>query len=291
MKKCHGYGHWAVSGFLFFFAAYLLPQSYGWGLVQGSSLVFIPSPDSPVLMPTKVYRPQVIGTHPLVVISHGSSSNAELRALQDLSHFEDLASWFVRLGYVVAVPQRPGHGKTEGEWLEGAGSCEDPRYDRAGMTIAANIAASIRYLVKLAFIQKNGVIVVGHSAGGWGALALASQNPPSVSAVINFSGGMGGRSYDLPGRNCAPDRLITTAAKFGRMARLPTLWIYAQNDTYFGPDLSNAMARAFKSGGGDIQFHLLPAVGNDGHFLTNGSIAISNWSHQVEIFLRQLKVR
>ena len=44
-----------------------------------------------------------------------------------------------------------------------------------------------------------------------------------------FSGGRGGRSYGIAGRNCAPERLIAAAAAFARV-HVPTLWLYAVND-------------------------------------------------------------
>jgi hypothetical protein len=44
------------------------------------------------------------------------------------------------------------------------------------------------------------------------------------------------------------------------------LWIYAENDSYFGPELTKRMHNAFTAAGGDAEYHLLPAFGNDGHF-------------------------
>lgn len=72
-------------------------------------------------------------------------------------------------------------------------------------------------------------MLVGHSAGAWGALAAAARYLDSASAVVNFSGGRGGRSYGIAGRNCAPEHLIAAAAAFARV-HVPTLWLYAVND-------------------------------------------------------------
>jgi hypothetical protein len=36
------------------------------------------------------------------------------------------------------------------------------------------------------FIKRDDVIAVGQSGGGWGAIALASQNPKTVRAIIGF---------------------------------------------------------------------------------------------------------
>jgi dienelactone hydrolase len=89
------------------------------------------------------------------------------------------------------------------------------------------------------------VMVVGQSAGGWGALALSSQNLPAVRAIIAFAAGRGGHVDGKPNNNCAPDKLVAATAELGRAARTPTLWIYTENDTFFGPALSKRMHDAY----------------------------------------------
>ena len=250
-------------------------------------LVLVPSPVAGVMMRTRVYRPAGAGRYPLVVISHGTSSNRKLRAFQKLSIYRDLALWFRRRGFVAAVPQRPGHGATGGKWLEDYGRCEDPHYARAGFAIAASISKTIDYMIKQPYVRKRPVLLVGHSAGAWGTLAFASQNPRTAAAVINFAGGLGGRSYNWPNRNCAPDRLIRTVRRFGRTTRIPTLWLYARNDSYFGPDLSRAMSEAYRKAGGRVEYHLLPAAGDDGHFLLFDRSAAASWQPLLAAFLRR----
>jgi pimeloyl-ACP methyl ester carboxylesterase len=131
--------------------------------------------------------------------------------------------------------------------------------------------------------------VVGQSAGGWGALALASLNPDAVKAVINFAGGRGGHSYDRPNNNCAPDRLVEAARGFGRTAHIPTLWIYARNDSYFPPSLSRRMADAFRRAGGSAEYRLLPPVGAEGHQLIESNAAVALWSPLIETFLSRTR--
>ena len=271
----------------FIAAAFALAQQRESAALAGGKLVFIPSNAGGVMMRTRIYRPPGAGAYPLVVISHGTSSNAELRAQQKLSIYRDLASWFVRRGYVAAVPQRPGHGATGGKWLEDYGSCEDPHYARAGFAIADSIAKAISYMIRQPYVEKRRVLLVGHSAGAWGSLALASQNPPAVAAVVNFAGGLGGRAYNWPNRVCAPDRLIKTVRRFGRSTRIPTIWLYARNDTYFGPALSRAMSEAYREAGGNVAYHLLPAAGDDGHFLIFEKGAAASWGPLVAAFLRR----
>jgi dienelactone hydrolase len=199
-----------------------------------------------------------------------------------------MADWFVRHGFVVAVPQRPGHGETGGAYREDQGGCDDADFARAGRGGADSIAAAVAYLRVQSFMRHNDVIVVGQSAGGWAALALASRAPAGVRAVIDFAGGLGGRSWDRPDNNCAPDRLVATAAEFGRTTRIPTLCVYSENDTYFPPRLSGAMAEAFRAAGGPVDYALLPAFGDDGHFMAERAGSESVWGPVVERFLGRL---
>jgi dienelactone hydrolase len=122
-------------------------------------------------------------------------------------------------------------------------------------------------LRKQDFIRKDAAIVLGHSSGGWGALALASADPKAISAIIAFAPGRGGHANDEPDRICAPHMLVAAAAEFGKAARVPVTWFVAANDTYFAPAFSKALADAFRGGGGKVDFRTLPALGSEGHWM------------------------
>ena len=121
------------------------------------------------------------------------------------------------------------------------------------------------------------MLVIGHSAGGWGALALASESPQDISAIIAFAPGRGGRANDFPNQVCAPHSLMSAAAEFGKTARAPVTWLVAANDTYFSPDFSRRLADAFRGSGGKVDFRVLPAYGSEGHWLpeTEGGMKIA----------------
>lgn len=241
-----------------------------------------------VRMRVSLYIQAGRGPFPLAIISHGTSSNAQERAAQDLSPYAGVAEWFVSRGYIVAVPQRPGHGATGGEWVEGYGDCSDPRYFEAGIAAAHEIAAVRAALAMRPDVSRRGVLLVGHSAGAWASLALASEAGKGISAVINFAGGLGGRSYDIAHRICAPERLIEAAARYGASTRVPTLWIYGNNDTYFDPMISKAMADAFVRAGGRASYRLLLQGNGEGHFILLDPASTSKWSPVVTEFLRHV---
>ncbi len=242
-----------------------------------------------VPMITSLLLPAGRGPYPLAVINHGTTESDELREAYAEPNFEVAASWFLEHGYAVALPQRPGHGETGGPYLESAQGCENARYVEAGHATAASIEAAAAYLLREPSVKRQAALLVGHSAGSWGALALASRSSGLVSGVINFSGGRGGRSPGVANRNCAPDRLVDAAAAYGRTGRVPTLWLYSQNDSYFGPALSRRMAEAYRAAGGRADYRLLPAVGEEGHTLIYSQDAVRSWAPIVEKFVAGLR--
>jgi pimeloyl-ACP methyl ester carboxylesterase len=130
-------------------------------------------------------------------------------------------------------------------------------------------------------------IIVGQSGGGWGAIAFSSLNPSSVRAIITFAAGRGGRVDGKPNTNCGPDKLVATAGDFGKTSRVPMLWIYSKNDTYFSPDLAKRMHEAFTTAGGNAELHILPPFGADGHFMIDAAEAVPLWSPLVSHFLEE----
>jgi dienelactone hydrolase len=256
------------------------------GAVTGHDIL-IPASVGGVSMHAKLFLPAGSGPFPLAVVNHGSEEDSWGRATMNMPSFPGITDWFLSRGYAVVLPLRPGNGETGGPYLEAQGQCANADFLKAGNGTADSIAAAIAYMVKQPHIRPAGVIVVGNSAGGWGALALASRNPPGVAAVIAFAPGRGGHQYNRPNDNCSPERLVASAAAFGKTARIPSLWLYAANDTYFPPDLSRRLADAYRDAGGKVEYNLLPPVGREGHGLIMADGA-ATWAPYLEGFLASL---
>jgi dienelactone hydrolase len=224
--------------------------------------------------------------HPLVVINHGSDEST--REAVAMPVFYWLSKWFVERGYVVLLPQRRGYGATGGALAEGRDSCADPDHHGAGLAAADDIEAALRYMARQAFVDRSHIVVAGVSTGGWASLALASRNPPGVRLVVNFAGGRGGHAYGQPHAICAPGRLREAAGAYGRRAKVPTLWIYASNDSYFGPDVAASLVSAWNYNGGRAELHLLPAYGSDGHDVVADSAGGDLWGRRLESLLSEV---
>src|SRR5258707_133292 len=107
--------------------------------------------------------------------------------------------------------------------------------------------------------------------------------PQPMSAYLVRPSGDG--PFPLVIMNGAHERLVEATAAFGRTSRVRMLWIYIENDTFFGPDLSKRMHAAFTAAGGRAEYHLMPPFGNEGHFFIGSPDAIPLWSPLVAKFL------
>lgn len=231
----------------------------------------VPTPDTSIASHALLFRPQGEGPFPVAVIAHASVENEIQRAQMREPEYARLAVALVARGFAVLVPQRPGHGATGGPYLEGQGGCDAPDYLRAAQATGREIAVTLDFLRTQSFARKNGAVIVGHSAGGFGALALAQRDPRDISAIIVFAPGRGGHAHGRADEVCAPDKLIAASKALGQNARVPVTWLVANNDSYFSPALSKRMADAFRAGGDRVTFKVLPPAAHEGHFFVEES--------------------
>ena len=248
----------------------------------------LPSPDLGPPSHAVLFRPPGEGPFPLAVIAHATTQNVLRRAQMLQPEYRALSAWLVARGYAVLVPERPGHGATGGKYLEDQGGCDEADYARSGRTTADVIAASVGMVRKQPFIRPDDLVLIGHSAGGWGALAVASKDPQDVAAIVVFAPGRGGHANDLPNRICAPHTLIAAASEFGQGGRIKVTWLVAANDSYFSPAFSKQMADAFRAAGGKVDFVVLAAIGSEGHWLPETEAGVKLASPTLD---RALKLR
>jgi dienelactone hydrolase len=252
-----------------------LPPSYG---PQGAEAApdraqqwLVPTPASDRAAHAVLFRPEGDGPFRLALIAHATSQNVLRRAQMPQPEYRALAAFLVARDFAVLVPERLGHGATGGDYLEEQGGCDEADYARSGRATAGQITLALEFLRRQPFIRKDGAVVVGHSAGGWGALALAGEDPKEIAAIIAVAPGRGGHADDVENNICAPQTLIAAAGRFGKGARVPVTWLVAENDTYFSPDVSRKLVEAFRAGGGKATFLVLPASGSEGHWLVESA--------------------
>lgn len=251
----------------------------------------VPSGEAGRYLRATVFRPEEpdgsqagIGRpRPLVIINHGTAESTRMAVSMPVYYW--LSRWFVDRGYIVVLPQRRGHGATGGMLSEGVGNCANPDHYQSGQVAADDISAVVSYFQTLPFVAQTDVVVAGISTGGWASLAYSSRNPKGVKAVINFSGGRGGHAGGMPNAVCGEKRLIESARRYGETSRVPTLWFYSNNDSYFGPELARSMAKAWNGSGGSAELHVLSAYGDEGHNIADDRAGWELWGNNLNSFL------
>jgi len=248
-----------------------VPQPEPASAPQDPTLLRVPvtqADGSVVQIVTRLCLPEGGARRPLVLINHGSPAQASQRpTMSPTGCGHEAVRFFTARGHAVGLPLRRGYGASGGGWAEAFGSCNNADFVSAGLESARDMRAAIGALTARADVPRGPVLVVGQSAGGWGAMALASQDPPEVGGYVNMAGGRGGWRDNTPNFNCSPDRLVDAAGRFGATARQPMLWLYTANDSFFAPALAARMHQAFTAAGGQARMVALGPQGRDGHSL------------------------
>ena len=104
------------------------------------------------------------GSFPLVIISHGSGSTPYA--------YRTIASFLVRHGYVVALPEHYGNNRNHNDLAD---SDENLVYRPGHVRLAIDaIAADAQFSGQ---VQTDNSAIIGHSMGGYTALAVAGGRP------------------------------------------------------------------------------------------------------------------
>lgn len=262
------------------------------GLVRQDRMVPITLADgSQVKLETMILRPDRPGRFPLILLVHGTipgTGDAFRAALarETPASLLNPAVAFAQRGYAVASIMRRGFGHSEGRFAETlSGPCDDRDYLAVARIAAEDVIGVLATLRGEPWVEPDRVLLMGHSTGGFAVTAAAADNPAGVVGVLNFEAAHG----SVPGRICSPDHLVEDAGIFGRTARIPALWVYAENDRSAPPALGRRMFDAYVASGAPAQLQILPPFGVDGHAMVPMGPA-DFWWPAVESFLNQLRL-
>lgn len=225
-------------------------------------VVYIPKQSifGDVSLESTIFKPNGNGPFPLVIINHGLGPGNP----HNQPRYRPLSAvrYFLERNYVVIIPMRPGFSKSGGTYSDNGCSIE-----LNGLTQAEIINPVISYAHNLPYINKDQTLIVGQSHGGWATLSYgATDIDSSVKGLVNFAGGL--KNTKCPGWKSG---LISASEDFGAKTKLPTLWLYGDNDSYFPKALSRAMFDAYVAGNPRSTFFDYGNFGYDSHrFFING---------------------
>lgn len=224
---------------------------------------------------------------PLAVILHGRAASEAARASLSTTQFTHSVRHLLKLGYVVAVPIRMGYGISTGKDIEAAGTCYKRDYAAGLQAAASQTLAAINRLRRQADIAATGTVLIGHSYGGMVALATAAKQPMGIRAVINISGGAGGNPHKHPKQPCGVRNMQQQLKRYGRTSRVPSVWIYAENDRFWGAAIPQKWLQAYRQTGGVAYFYNVGKRGADGHTLFSHFPSV--WQKKAAPWLRLSK--
>jgi len=256
---------------------------------------------NPADVVTHIYKPSApsVTAFPLVIYSHGRPFNPNPPSAVALATpiTPEVANWWLQKGFAVVALVRPGYGETGGTDREypnvvwQSNSCvSEPAYERSVLKAREVVLAALAWAQQQPWVMRSRILLVGNSAGGFATIAAAATNPPGVIGGISFVGGLGGNPTESPSKSCKPEQVAAIYGQFGKTARIPTLWLYAENDLFWGADVPKQWFDAFKKGGSDATFLQTPPVPaeENGHTLINTGGPL--WKPSVERFLQRLKL-
>ena len=240
------------------------------------------------LLDAMLYKPAGDGPFPAMIMTHGTSRLVADRAKVTAdTYYVRNAKMFARLGIAVLFVVRRGFGISDGPYAETYqyNSNGARNYTKMGLTATEDLGAAVRYMQDKPFVDKSRIVLLGQSTGGHSVIATGSLNLPGVVGVVNFAGGRGSSAPDVVKD---ADSLVESYRVYGTTFKVPTIWLYSENDHYFGPALARKFLIAFQEGGADVDFVSLPPSGEDGHssFLR----AKDNWVGPVLEFLKRIGI-
>ena len=241
-----------------------------------------------IALETRICRPATRSPAPILVLNHGAPVGESTREDIKPAECSSVAvRWFVARGYVVVLPMRRDYGRSGGDWAEDPGPCSNPDYARAAREAAHDIGLAVAYAMKLPGTRPDGLVVLGWDTGGLGTLAYAGSNPPAGARAIVMAANGGVRGTAEAGHFCRPDLLVEAAGQLGATVHVPTLWVYARNDSVVTPELATAMSTAFAAAGGQVVLEQPDAPITEGHDLFFASAGPAVWGPLVERFLKR----
>jgi dienelactone hydrolase len=253
-------------------------------MVETAGFLNVTIKDRLVRLESLVVRPETAaGRLPIALIAHGKPVTQGLMGDQHARDLAPAARDLARRGWLAVVVMRRGFGASDGPQpvpLTCASRSLLARLDND----ADELAATLAQVARRPDADATRVIAIGASAGGMAVNALAARNPPGLAAVVSVSGGL--RFLNCP----KEDALVAAFAQYGMRSRVPSLWIYAKNDSFFPPALVERMHATFLGAGGDVKLVMFEPEGKEGHQLFASSTGRMKWLPEMDSFLRFLKL-
>ena len=231
-----------------------------------------------------LYKPQGAGPFAVVIFNHGSTGSGAIPA-DRTENPSGYGAYLLKKGIALLIPMRRGRGKSEGTYHE-LYDCS-LHQSRWGIDYAIeSLDAVYSYLGRQPWADMNRILLSGTSRGGILSVVYAAERRGSAIGVLNFVGGWTPESCNF---RAGTDINAVIFKEAGTKSKVPNLFLYAANDSYYGVSSIEKYPEVFREGGGSVEYKLytLPE-GVDGHSLFYRHW--TSWVPDVDTFLAKLGV-
>jgi dienelactone hydrolase len=175
---------------------------------------------------------------------------------------------FLKRGYAVVVPMRQGFSNSGGKAVgEGCNIAAN------GSAQAEDVRAVVSWIEKQPWADAQHMVMLGQSHGGLTTLAYARDPHPGFKLFVNFAGGL---KYNSD--TCQWELALKSAyADYGAETKVPTLWFYGANDSFFPPAVISPAHAAYVAAGGSAEMVAYEAFEGDAHGMFGSPRGLRIW--------------
>lgn len=216
-----------------------------------------------------VFMPPGPGPFPVIVINHGRApGNPKFQA-----RYRPLLAVreFIQRGYAVMAPMRQGFSNSGGAEINGGCNV----YSN-GIEQARSVRRALDWAALQPWADVSRSVVMGQSHGGLTTLAYGTEPSPGTRLLVNFAGG-------LRQENCTSwDHVLMRAiGAYAAATRLPSLWFYGDNDSYFQPFVWRGAHERYVQAGGRAELVAFGTFGSDAHRMFGSRAGLPIWLPRV----------
>jgi len=274
------------------FVCFLLAGLFAYSQAAAQSrgeTVWIPMQDKrlfgsrEIKLEATLYRPQGDGRFPVVIFNHGSTGPGVI-PVDRTENPSGYGAYLLKKDIALLIPMRRGRGKSEGSYQEPY-DCSLHQSRRGIRYATESLDAVYDFLRKQPWADMDKIILSGSSRGGILSVVYAAERPGAAIGVLNFVGGWTSDRCNFQ----AGDINAVLFKEAGAKSRVPNLFLYAANDSYYSVSSIEGYPAAFRKGGAGVEYKLYTlAEGANGHSLFYRHW--TSWIPDVDAFLTKVGV-